>query len=665
MSNFRCFGPVPVTIDLDDQTTIIGGNASGKTAILIALARLFGVTSGDRGIKKSDFHVLPDADVVPPKDQTLFIEAWIDFPELEGDEVGDAVPACFRQMCVDGAQEPPFCRVRLDAKWSRTNLPEGDVEESLAWVATAAEEVKDEHKSKLLADHRSRIHVLYVPATRDPLRQLRQAAGTLLYRLLDAIRWSDAIRDKVEKASGDSNTAFRAEAGVKVIEDMINRSWSALHDFRVLKSVRLRPLNPQFEDLLRQVELIFSPGEGDAEQSVDRLSDGLRSLFYLTLITAVFHTEAQAMSDANGGSKDLPLRGEDLQTPTLTVLAIEEPENHLAPHYLGRILKLLSEIAASAQGQVILTSHSPAILRRIAPESVRHLRLNPKTHATIVKAVKLPSETDEAHKYVREAVRAFPELYFARLVILCEGDSEEIVLPKLCELADVSVDPSFISVVPLGGRHVNHFWRLLNDLAIPHVTLLDLDRERETGGWARIKYVIDQLLAVGRPRDRLLKVTRGDDSEVLTDQEFQGMATWDESDSKLMRSWLRALEEENVFFSYPLDIDFAMLRKFPACYRAAKSTRGPRLPKRSTDKAAYDKRINAACRAVLKSVTSTGKTYSTKQREAFIWYQHLFLGRGKPSTHILALNHIGEKELWKNAPVRLKRLVRKVRDILK
>jgi hypothetical protein len=48
-----------------------------------------------------------------------------------------------------------------------------------------------------------------------------------------------------------------------------------------------------------------------------------------------------------------------------------------------------------------------------------------------VKAIPLPSdETDEAFKYVREAVRGFPELYFARLVILAEGPSEEIVLKE-------------------------------------------------------------------------------------------------------------------------------------------------------------------------------------------------------------------------------------------
>jgi len=666
LSNFRCFGEKPTVVDLDPLTTFVGGNASGKTAVLLALARLFGITRGDRGVRRTDFHLPPDADSSAVTEQSLFIEARIEFPELsDPGRSGEAVPECFRQMSVDAPRELPHCRIRLDARWTKTTLPDGEVEETIAWVNTAAEQPKDGDTTRMTGDERSRIHVLYVPATRDPLRQLRKAAGTLLHRLLSAIRWSDDLRKKVEKASRDSNTAFRGEAGVAVIEKTINQNWSALHDFRLLRDVHLRPMNPDFEDLLQRVEMVFSPGEGAAEQPADRLSDGLRSLFYLTLIAAVFRAEDQAVRDAEDPDVDSPLRGDELEAPTLTVLAIEEPENHLAPHYLGRILNLLADIAASHRAQVLLTSHSPSILRRIDPTSVRHLRLDLTNQQTVVRKIRLPDEADEAHKFVRQAVRAYPELYFARLVVLCEGDSEEIILPRLCEQAAVPVDPSFVSVVPLGGRHVNHFWRLLNDLSIPHLTLLDLDRERETGGWARVKYVFDQLLAIGRPRRRLLRYVREDGSAVaLSDDELEAMVDWDEGDSKTMRAVLRALEGEGVFFSYPLDIDFAMLGQFPAAYHAAKTGRGPRLPAAARDPAAYRRRIRAACQAVLKSESAKGVTYGKAQREAFVWYQHLFLGRGKPSTHILALNAIEPSELWKKAPTRLKRLIRRVRALL-
>lgn len=43
-----------------------------------------------------------------------------------------------------------------------------------------------------------------------------------------------------------------------------------------------------------------------------------------------------------------------------------------------------------------------------------------------------PSEKTESeqYKYIKEAIRAYPELYFAKLVILGEGESEELILPK-------------------------------------------------------------------------------------------------------------------------------------------------------------------------------------------------------------------------------------------
>ena len=94
---------------------------------------------------------------------------------------------------------------------------------------------------------------------------------------------------------------------------------------------------------------------------------------------------------------------------------------------------------------------------------------------------------------MREAVEAFPELYFARLVLLGEGDSEQVVLPRLLSAQGVGVDLSSISIAPLGGRHVNHFWRLLNALGIPYLTLLDLDVARHGGGWGRVRYVCKQL----------------------------------------------------------------------------------------------------------------------------------------------------------------------------
>ena len=81
---------------------------------------------------------------------------------------------------------------------------------------------------------------------------------------------------------------------------------------------------------------------------------------------------------------------------------------------------------------------------------------------------------------------------------------------------------------------MNHFWRLLNDLDIPYITLLDFDREREGGGWGRIKYVLEQLIQNGYPKSELLKTESG----CLSDEEFGDMHTWDVNNSDSLQSSL-------------------------------------------------------------------------------------------------------------------------------
>ena len=94
-------------------------------------------------------------------------------------------------------------------------------------------------------------------------------------------------------------------------------------------------------------------------------------------------------------------------------------------------------------------------------------------------------------------------------VILGEGDSERIVLPRLAKADGLLIDPAFVAIVPLGGRHVQHFWRLLDGLCIPHATLLDLDVGRNDGGYGRVKTAIEQLIGIGVDKKTLLATSGG------------------------------------------------------------------------------------------------------------------------------------------------------------
>ena len=309
----------------------------------------------------------------------------------------------------------------------------------------------------------------------------------------------------------------------------------------------------------------------------------------------------------------------------------------------------------------MLSSHSASILRRVEPRCVRHFRQDGTTQASIVKPIELPEDTAAAFKYVKEAVQAYPELYFSHFVILCEGDSEELILPRIAAALGVAVDEGFISIVPLAGRHVNHFWRLLKNLDIPFLTLLDFDRERFGGDWGRIKYALKQLIELGANRDELLKckLTSGKEGTLAPGE----LAKMNERPPNHARIpfWLERLEEYGVFFSTPLDVDFLMLQTFPDAYKALdEGEKGPSIPDSAKNADAYAKRLEEARVATLGDHGGKGLTYSQGDRDLFPWYTYRFLGQGKPSTHILALGRLSNKQLKSSMPWVFGRLFKRV-----
>lgn len=102
IAGFRCFSTTPHLIGLGrDLLAIVGPNASGKTAVLQALCKLFGVTRAQRRVRRSDFHLPPG---VPPDDRTtriMSMDVIIALPELAtGSAPSLTVAPAFRHMQV-------------------------------------------------------------------------------------------------------------------------------------------------------------------------------------------------------------------------------------------------------------------------------------------------------------------------------------------------------------------------------------------------------------------------------------------------------------------------------------------------------------------------------------------------------------------------------------
>lgn len=684
INNFKSFGECQA-INFNNQTVLIGNNSSGKTTVLQALSKLFSDKQSDRIIRKSDFH-LPKGLRPGENTRNLFIETIFEFDELDGTVYGPAIPTFFEHFTVSQDGAKPFLRIRLESSWEDDGTVEGSIDTQIYYISSDEDTIRDEDKHRAPRKDLDKIRVLYVPASRTPEKELGNASGSMLSRLVNSINWTeDEIKEIKDKIDELNNTFLSENGALTQINNEIQKSWELYHEDNRFSQAELIINSSEMAAALRQIALKFSPTTTEEAFTVSDLGDGLRSIFYFSLVDSILDIELEITKDREENPDNPRFK---LVPPILTILAIEEPENHIAPHHIGKLIKRFKQLGNNDNSQLILTSHSPVIVKRIDPEDLRYLRIenNDSVLQTIVSDIQLPQSNDESYKYIKGAIQAYPELYFAKLVVLGEGDSEELLLPKFFDLLGLEIDSSQISVVPLGGRHVNYFWKLLNALRIPHITLLDFDNERYGGGWGRIQYAIKQLILNGVAKEKLVTVTaESQKSRVLDDDEIDKIKDWkiDRPDNQLLEGWIKMLEKFNVFFSAPLDIDFLMLQYYKEHYLETLSTNegsvvsytdensdNKKIKLTKMDRTndyqliGFKNRISEAIQATLKDKSGPGDSFTEEEKELMIWYQYFFLGRGKPTTHMQFLSSISDDELTRNLPPVFKKIVNRAEELL-
>lgn len=652
IKGFKSFGNNEgVNIPLNNNlAAFIGLNSAGKTTALEALRRLFGSSNAEREINRQDFHVGKNENPDEIEERELSIEVKINF----SDDEQEAVPHFFSNMVVDDQGEDPYIRIRLEATWKKSEiLPQGEVEVKTYFIKVAENEAEDEGSKQIFPNHfRSLIQVLYVPAIRRPAEQLKYASGSILYRVLRKIKWGDEFKEDFDKKINDINQAFQGLKEFGTVQKSISDFWIKFHKDERYKDTLLGFGGSDFDSILKKLEISFSPTGTHKSFGIEELGDGYRSLFYLTLVCALLDVEEKLAEET--------VEAIGVTRPLLTILAIEEPENHIAPQLLGRVVKILTTIAKKDNSQVLLSSHTPSIVKRLEPESIIHFRIT-EDYETEVNQIFLPEKADEAYKYVKEAIHNYPEIYFARLVVIGEGDSEEVIFNRLMEVMKVDFDDNIITFAPLGHRFVNHIWKLLRALNIPYITLLDLDVEREGGGWGRVKYALQQLIEIGYAKERLLMLDGG---RILSDADLKEMHRWPltcPAELGNLNSWVRFLENYKVFYSNPLDLDFLMLTHYPEFYKnAIPKNGGPRVPDKIIEPTAFAEKVKSSLQATLKSENATAITYTNEDKELMIWYNYHFLGRGKPATHIEVLSSMSDEQLNDKIPEIFKKIFKEI-----
>jgi len=208
---------------------------------------------------------------------------------------------------------------------------------------------------------------------------------------------------------------------------------------------------------------------------------GTRNLIYMLLQLETFHKSYRAR----------PVR------PAVHLVFIEEPEAHLHPQMQEVFIAQLSTAVSALsqkypddptwQVQFIVSTHASHVANAASFDAIRYflstLRPDNTRHTKIKDFRKgldtiTPEDRDFLHQYM---TLTKCDIYFADKVILIEGTTERILMPRICKIVDEGLATEnklarqYLTTVEVGGAYAEKFYGLLDFLELKSLFITDLD----------------------------------------------------------------------------------------------------------------------------------------------------------------------------------------------
>lgn len=435
VENFRIFGSRAAQKHLDlpirpGLTVLVGENDGGKTTILDALRLVLGTTSQDyMRLHEEDFH-------------------------KEGGEVAEQLSISLKFSGLSEAEQSRF------AEWL-TIVPDAPTldltfraQRVLHETPAGAKRIVIQYSTRtgstgegkaVDGDIRSFLRLTYLKALRDAEQEMAAGRGSRLAQLLlnhPSLVGQGEPSDLPQPVDGKQIGPPTLKGVMEVAEQWILDSPSIGAAKKQLNEEYLSALSVGHEALWGEITIGRST---DLKAILEKLE------LWLTSQSATQHTRhGLGLNNLLFMAAELLLLSESASIG-LPLLLVEEPEAHLHPQMQLRLMEFL-ETKTQVNVQAIVTTHSPVLASKSDVENLVYISRG--------SAFPMCSDATELapgdYRFLRRFLDSTKSnLFFAKGVVIVEGDAENILLPVIAELLGRSFSKFGVSVVNVG--HVGLF----------------------------------------------------------------------------------------------------------------------------------------------------------------------------------------------------------------